>query len=75
MRGKAVPPPPPSKRPISRKQAPASPARDSGYSANDGASDAVAAPAAGGASIAGGLAEALRQRSAAMHAKEDEDEW
>lgn len=74
-RAKPAPPPAASGRPVSRKPAPgpAAAARDSGYSASDGATPA--APAAAGGSIAGGLAEALRQRQAAMSAKDDEDDW
>lgn len=76
-RGKPAPPPAPSKRPAGRKPVPAPPPRDSGYnttSTADGSANVT--PRESGGSMAGGLAEALRQRQAAMSAKrDDEDEW
>ena len=69
--GRPKPPAPPAKRPAARKPV-ADTTRDSGYSGSGidmGARDS-------GGSIAGGLAEALRQRQAAMQAKgKREDEW
>ncbi|KAF2400442.1 hypothetical protein EJ06DRAFT_582273 [Trichodelitschia bisporula] len=73
-RGKPTPPAPPSKRPAGKKPVPAPMAesRDSGYSGS-GASNAGAARDSGG-SVAGSLAEALRQRQAAMHSRRNEDD-
>lgn len=72
VKAKPTPPAPPAKRPAARKPvaAPATP-RDSGYS-NGGTptGSGSATPqgqSGGGPSIAGGLAEALRARSKAMH--------
>ena len=62
LRGKPAPPAPPAKRPAAKQ---ASAARDSGYSGS-GASSMEASTRDSSASIAGGLAEALRQRQAAM---------
>ncbi|KAF2459838.1 P-loop containing nucleoside triphosphate hydrolase protein [Lineolata rhizophorae] len=73
---KPGPPVPPAKRPVARqKPAPPPAPRDSGYSGS-GASG-TETPRDSGGSIAGGLAEALRARQAAMHAKKtaDEDDW
>lgn len=72
-RGRPGPPAPPSKRPVgSRAAAATAPAgRDSGYSTQDaGARDS-------GSSVAGGLAEALRARQAAMNnsKRNNDDEW
>lgn len=68
-KAKPVPPAPPSKRPIGRKPAPLGQARDSGGESGS------STPSGGG--LAGGLAEALRQRQAAMTAKRDgdDDDW
>ncbi|KAK8162821.1 P-loop containing nucleoside triphosphate hydrolase protein [Phyllosticta citrichinensis] len=70
-KGKPVPPAPPAKRPAAKGKpapppAPAQP-RDSGVSAGSG----------GGGSMAGGLAEALRARQAAMRkgADGDDNDW
>lgn len=64
-RAKPTPPAPPSKRPAGKKPVPASDARDSGYSGSG------ASARDSGGSVAGSLAEALRQRQAAMHSKKD----
>ncbi|KAF2836566.1 hypothetical protein M501DRAFT_1007270 [Patellaria atrata CBS 101060] len=73
-RAKPGPPVPPAKRPAAKKPTPAAAPRDSGYSGS-GASG-TDTPRDSSGSLAGGLAEALRQRQAAMHArKDDEDEW
>ncbi|EKG22286.1 hypothetical protein MPH_00353 [Macrophomina phaseolina MS6] len=67
------PPAPPAKRPAGRKPAPPPAPRDSGYSTAEsaGGNGTPAAP-----SMAGGLAEALRARQAAMSKKDDdEDDW
>ncbi|KAF1975206.1 hypothetical protein BU23DRAFT_459195 [Bimuria novae-zelandiae CBS 107.79] len=76
VRGKPAPPAPPVKRPVAKKPAPPGAARDSGYSGSGASSSDVGARDSGG-SIAGGLAEALRQRQAAMQGRKaaDEDEW
>ncbi|KAK0660917.1 Myosin-1 [Lasiodiplodia hormozganensis] len=70
---KPAPPAPPAKRPAGRKPAPPPAPRDSGYStAESGASNG----GGGAPSMAGGLAEALRARQAAMNKKDDdEDDW
>ncbi|KAH8725328.1 P-loop containing nucleoside triphosphate hydrolase protein [Phaeosphaeriaceae sp. PMI808] len=78
VNGKAKPPAPPAKRPVGRKPAPSpgDSARDSGYSGSG-----VSSVESGGArdssgSIAGGLAEALRQRQAAMQGRQKGgDDW
>lgn len=69
--GKPKPPAPPTKRPAGRKPAPDS-ARDSGYSGSgvDGGG-----PRDSSGSIAGGLAEALRQRQAAMQGRQKGEDW
>ncbi|KAF2756601.1 hypothetical protein EJ05DRAFT_532504 [Pseudovirgaria hyperparasitica] len=69
-KAKPTPPAPPAKRPAGKRAVPAAPAaRDSGYSTND-------TPRDSNGSMAGGLAEALRQRQAAMKGKSaDDDEW
>ncbi|KAF1989576.1 hypothetical protein K402DRAFT_444649 [Aulographum hederae CBS 113979] len=77
VRGKPTPPAPPAKRPAGKKPAPPPAPRDSGYSNNgtNGTNGTETARDSGG-SIAGGLAEALRQRQAAMHRRDaDDDEW
>ncbi|KAI9727950.1 MAG: class II myosin [Chrysothrix sp. TS-e1954] len=71
-RGKAAPPAPPTKRPVAKAK-PAAPAaqRDSGLGTSG-----TSTPRESGGSMAGGLAEALRQRQAAMAGKKDEeDDW
>lgn len=69
-KAKPTPPAPPAKRPAGRKPAPPPAPRDSGYSTAESASNG-AQP-----SMAGGLAEALRARQAAMSKKEeDDDDW
>lgn len=75
-RAKPTPPAPPSKRPVGRKPAPPSAPRDSGYSGSDRSGTSTPRDSNASASMAGGLAEALRQRQAAMHARKDhEDDW
>ncbi|KAF2634948.1 hypothetical protein P280DRAFT_502182 [Massarina eburnea CBS 473.64] len=77
VRGKGAPPAPPAKRPAAKNRAAAaaSATRDSGYSGS-GASTSDLGTRDSGGSIAGGLAEALRQRQAAMQGKKaGEDEW
>jgi myosin-1 len=75
VRGKGTPPAPPAKRPAAKKPLAAAAARDSGYSGSGASNSDVGARDSGG-SIAGGLAEALRQRQAAMQGKKaDEDDW
>jgi myosin-1 len=72
-KGKPVPPTPPSKRPAGKKPAPPAAPRDSGYSGSGASTDNTRDS---GGSVAGSLAEALRQRQAAMHArKDDDDDW
>ncbi|KAF2001152.1 hypothetical protein P154DRAFT_433440 [Amniculicola lignicola CBS 123094] len=67
-RAKGAAPAPPAKRPAGRKAAPDLAARDSGYSGSGASSMETGARDSSG-SIAGGLAEALRQRQAAMHGR------
>ncbi|KAF2187846.1 hypothetical protein K469DRAFT_737953 [Zopfia rhizophila CBS 207.26] len=76
FRAKPTPPAPPAKRPAAKKPAPAPAARDSGYSGSGASSIDPGARDSGG-SIAGGLAEALRQRQAAMQGRRpaNEDDW
>jgi myosin-1 len=76
VRGKPAPPAPPAKRPVAKKPGHASVARDSGY-AGSGASSMEAGPRDSSASIAGGLAEALRQRQAAMKGRKSasQEDW
>ncbi|KAF2013400.1 hypothetical protein BU24DRAFT_464186 [Aaosphaeria arxii CBS 175.79] len=75
IRAKPTPPAPPAKRPSAKKPAPAPVSRDSGYSGS-GASNIDSGARDSSGSIAGGLAEALRQRQAAMHGrKPEEDDW
>jgi len=73
LRGKPVPPTPPAKRPAAKKPAPGSAARDSGYSGSG--ADSSSRDSSG--SIAGGLAEALRQRQAAMQSRKpaNQNDW
>ncbi|KAG9382037.1 Myosin heavy chain [Pyrenophora tritici-repentis] len=71
--GKPKPPAPPAKRPAARKAVNGDSARDSGYSGSGGSTMESARDSSG--SIAGGLAEALRQRQAAMHGRKQEEDW
>ncbi|ORY05684.1 P-loop containing nucleoside triphosphate hydrolase protein [Clohesyomyces aquaticus] len=76
LRAKPTPPAPPAKRPAAKKPAADAAARDSGYSGSGASSlDPGARDSSG--SIAGGLAEALRQRQAAMQGRRpaQHDEW
>ncbi|ODM21460.1 Myosin-1 [Aspergillus cristatus] len=77
-KAKPAPPAPPVKRPnmAGRKTAPAPPPapRDSAVSMNQESNSGRATPT--NASLAGGLAEALRARQSAMRGKQDDDdEW
>ncbi|PSN63452.1 hypothetical protein BS50DRAFT_679717 [Corynespora cassiicola Philippines] len=76
VRAKPAPPAPPAKRPAVKKPAPGPVSRDSGYSGSGASSIDPGARDSSG-SIAGGLAEALRQRQAAMQGRKpaDEDDW
>ncbi|EZG07990.1 myosin-1 [Trichophyton rubrum CBS 735.88] len=80
-KAKPAPPAPPAKRPNMRKQVqtPVAP-RDSAVSMNSqdssGASGRATPNSLNNASLAGGLAEALRQRQSAMQGKNnDDDDW
>ncbi|CAI6331494.1 unnamed protein product [Periconia digitata] len=65
VRGKPAPPAPPAKRPAAKNRPSANGTSSPGAGARDS-----------GGSIAGGLAEALRQRQAAMQGKKaDDDDW
>lgn len=79
VRAKPTPPAPPTKRPAARSNKPAPPPapRDSGYSGgNSNAGTGTNTPRESGGSLAGGLADALRQRQAAMNGRKDNnDEW
>jgi myosin-1 len=72
VNGKPKPPAPPAKRPAARKPVNGDSGRDSGYSGSGGSTMESARDSSG--SIAGGLAEALRQRQAAMHGRK-QDDW
>ncbi|CAG8001151.1 unnamed protein product [Penicillium olsonii] len=79
---KPAPPAPPAKRPnmAGRKPAPPPAPRDSAVSMNSGDSSGASGRgtpnSASNASLAGGLAEALRARQSAMQGKhDDDDEW
>ena len=81
LKAKPTPPAPPTKRPASKKPAPPLAPRDSAVSmsGSSGGSgretpDAPGGAKGGGVSLAGGLAEALRQRQASMQGKRDEDD-
>ncbi|KAF2203736.1 hypothetical protein GQ43DRAFT_478776 [Delitschia confertaspora ATCC 74209] len=76
IRAKPAPPAPPAKRPAAKKPAPGLETRDSGYSGS-GASTMDSGARDSGGSIAGGLAEALRQRQAAMQGRRpaQEEDW
>lgn len=72
-KGKSVPPVPPSKRPVGKKPVPPTAPRDSGYQIGSSNADNVRDS---GSSVAGSLAEALRQRQAAMNSRrDDDDDW
>ncbi|KAI9698497.1 MAG: class II myosin [Candelina mexicana] len=74
-KAKPTPPAPPAKRPGAKKPLAPSTARDSGINMND-SSGRSTPNENGGVSLAGGLAEALRQRQSAMQGrKDDDDEW
>lgn len=83
LKAKPTPPAPPAKRPASKKPAPPLAPRDSAVSmsGSSGGSgretpDAPGGAKGGGVSLAGGLAEALRQRQASMQGKrDDDDDW
>ncbi|CAI7598339.1 unnamed protein product [Penicillium pancosmium] len=79
---KPAPPAPPAKRPTmaGRKPAPPPAPRDSAVSMNSGDSSGASGRgtpnSTSNASLAGGLAEALRARQSAMQGKhDDDDEW
>ncbi|KAF7591496.1 class II myosin [Aspergillus hancockii] len=80
-KAKPAPPAPPAKRPnmAGRKPAPPPAPRDSAVSMNShdsGGSGRATPNSASNASLAGGLAEALRARQNAMQGKhDDDDEW
>jgi myosin-1 len=75
--GKPKPPAPPAKRPAGRKPTPSpgESARDSGYSGSGVSSVEGGGGRDSSGSIAGGLAEALRQRQAAMQGKQRGEDW
>ncbi|KAI9835745.1 MAG: hypothetical protein M1819_001923 [Sarea resinae] len=80
VKAKPTPPVPPAKRPGARKPAPPPAPRDSGMSVGmaDGsdASGRGTPNSSSNISLAGGLAEALRQRQSAMQGqKDDDDDW
>jgi myosin-1 len=76
LRAKPPAPTPPAKRPAAKKPALGNAARDSGYSGSGASSNVDAGPRDSSGSIAGGLAEALRQRQAAMQGKKaGDDDW
>ncbi|EEP77864.1 myosin-5 [Uncinocarpus reesii 1704] len=80
-KAKPAPPAPPAKRPnMARKAVPAAAPRDSAVSMNSHESPSGSGRATpssvSNASLAGGLAEALRARQSAMHGKDqDDDDW
>lgn len=76
-RAKPTPPAPPTKRPVGKKPAPPPAPRDSAVSmSSTGGNSGRATPDGGKPSLAGGLAEALRQRQASMQGKrDDDDDW
>ncbi|KAK2758756.1 class II myosin [Arachnomyces sp. PD_36] len=74
-KAKPTPPAPPMKRPAGRKPMPAPDPRDSAVSMNSQDSSGGSGRATPN-SLAGGLAEALRQRQSAMQGKkDDDDDW
>jgi myosin-1 len=80
-RAKPTPPAPPAKRPAAGGRKPlALPTRDSAVSINSydssGGSGRATPNSSSNASLAGGLAEALRQRQSALRgSQEEEDDW
>ncbi|KAJ9271952.1 hypothetical protein DTO212C5_2033 [Paecilomyces variotii] len=79
-KAKPTPPAPPAKRPTARKPAPPPAPRDSAVSMNShdssGGSGRGTPNSASNASLAGGLAEALRARQSAMQGdRDDDDDW
>ncbi|KAI9806966.1 MAG: class II myosin [Piccolia ochrophora] len=80
-KAKPTPPVPPAKRPGGKKPAPPPAPRDSAVSMGSGngsgGESGRGTPSSGSnISLAGGLAEALRQRQSAMQGKkEDDDDW
>ncbi|KAJ5917267.1 Myosin-1 [Penicillium verhagenii] len=80
-KSKPAPPAPPVKRPnmAGRKPAPPPAPRDSAVSINSGDSSGASGRgtpnSTSNASLAGGLAEALRARQNAMQGKHDDDDW
>lgn len=74
-KAKPTPPAPPVKRPMGRKPMAAPDPRDSAVSMNSQDSSGGSGRATPN-SLAGGLAEALRQRQSAMQGKkDDDDDW
>lgn len=74
-KAKPTPPAPPMKRPAARKPMAAPDPRDSAVSMNSQDSSGGSGRATPN-SLAGGLAEALRQRQSAMQGKkDDDDDW
>ncbi|KAF2084035.1 hypothetical protein K490DRAFT_59985 [Saccharata proteae CBS 121410] len=74
IKAKPTPPAPPAKRPIGKKPAPPPAPRDSGYSSN-ATQNGGQETRDSSASMAGGLAEALRARQAAMRKDQEDDDW
>jgi len=78
VRAKPTPPAPPAKRPIAGRKPMPTPARDSAVSINSqgssGGSGRATPSSVSNASLAGGLAEALRQRQSALRGTQDEDD-
>jgi myosin I len=77
-KAKPTPPAPPAKRPVAGRKT--IPARDSAVSMNSqdssGGSGRATPSSVSNASLAGGLAEALRQRQSALRgSQEDDDDW
>lgn len=72
-KAKPTPPAPPAKRPMGRKPMAAPDPRDSAVSINSQESSGASGRATPN-SLAGGLAEALRQRQSAMQGKKDDDD-
>jgi myosin-1 len=75
VRAKPTPPAPPAKRPTAGRKPISTPARDSGVSINSQGSSGGSGRVSN-ASLAGGLAEALRQRQSALRGtQDDDDDW
>lgn len=78
-KAKPTPPAPPAKRPAAARKPLAPPARDSAVSLashdSSGGSGRATPNSVSNASLAGGLAEALRQREHAMRGAPEVDEW